>query len=414
MVKLSALICALFIYIPVFTLTFSESFKSLIRSPHIKTLQGEIISNPVKSDYKGGTYKAVFLCKDVSNGTEASRSSGKVTLYFPARFIESLYPGMVYTKSEQAENKIIEEGAYLTVNARYFQTRQDNSFLVESYQHHGYGDDFTGKLNYFRALCRLSFKRLMYSWGEAGGFLLALLTGSREYTSSEVQDGFVNSGLAHVIALSGMHLSLFGGLAAFFGKTLTSKKIAEGIQLGAVLFFVWFAGLSPSLFRALLCSLIMFGTTVFRIRRPSQLDILSICFLVHAVIFPEHVMEAAFMLSYFAMAGILLISPWISRLFSRRFFPYAARNFSSSCGAQAATSPVSVFLFGKIMPGGIISGLFVTPCVMIFLYAGIGAVILCIVLPFLSPAFDCIMNLLYKLIKNLVFFFSMIPVIKIK
>ena len=72
----------------------------------------------------------------------------------------------------------------------------------------------------FRALCRLYFKRMMFAWGSAGGLLLALLCGARDFTESETADAFRMAGLSHILALSGMHLSLFYGLAAFAGKKL--------------------------------------------------------------------------------------------------------------------------------------------------------------------------------------------------
>ena len=49
----------------------------------------------------------------------------------------------------------------------------------------------------------------MYMWGSAGGLLLALLSASKEYTSSAFSDAFRLAGLSHILALSGMHVSIF-------------------------------------------------------------------------------------------------------------------------------------------------------------------------------------------------------------
>ena len=83
-----------------------------------------------------------------------------------------------------------------------------------------------GKIQKSRAFCRLEFKRMMFSWGKAGGFLLALLSGSKEYLDIDLVENFKKSGLSHILALSGMHLSLLSGIAAFIGKKIGIKKIS--------------------------------------------------------------------------------------------------------------------------------------------------------------------------------------------
>ncbi len=412
MVRIAAIICAFIIYIPFFGLTSDSGLKCLVETSKINSISGKIISNPVKSSFKDGTYKALFLCNIVNSNSQTSESTGIISVYIPCAIVEKHYPGKLYTSvNEGAGHKavLIENGSNLICNGRFFKNKNDQVFFAQQVDFLGFDNTLWGSVQKIRGLCRLQFKRLMYGWGNAGGFLLALLSGSREYTEKTVSDGFINSGLAHIIALSGMHLSLFGGIALLFGQKITTRRLASGIQLGAVLFFVWFAGGSPSLIRALICSLVMFIVNLFRMAKPEQLDILCFSFLVQAFFFPAHLFESAFLLSYFALAGILIITPHVKNFFSRRLFPYITNNFCTGLGAQIMTLPVSAVMFSRIIPAGIIASVVISPLVTVFIYCGLSFILMNLMLPFLNPLFNGIINLIYEIIKVMVSFFAGFP-----
>ena len=140
--------------------------------------------------------------------------------------------------------------------------------------------------------------------------------------------------------------------------------------------------------------------------RPDALSLLCFCFIIHTVIFPNHIFDAAFMLSYSSLGGIIILSQFIRKIIPV-FVPYKMRlSLSDSSAAQISTAPISLKLFGKIAPIGIIASLFVSPLVTLFLYIGLFGIIICLFLPFLSVPISAIMNVLYLLIRKLVLFFS--------
>lgn len=409
---LSGILCAFIFYSGIASVKSRNPFKSLISEDEICAVEGFISSNPVKATGLSGSYRACFETSRVFSSTGFfSDSSGEIEVCIPKTLVESLYPGKIYTSWKKSGNDsgiLFENGVRLKlylIPSKY----GDGIFSVTKAEFLGWNSEIA----HFRGLCRLLFKRLMFSWGKAGGFLLALLSGSREYTEATVSTSFRDSGLSHIIALSGMHLSLFGGIAFFLGKKATCRNIADGIQLWAVLFFVWFAGLSPSLFRALLSSVILYLNSLLRMRRPEGISVLSASFLLHSVIFPEHLQEAAFMLSYLSLSGIMILSGAIKKLISPRIIPYVRSSLSESASAQIFTSPVSILIFGKLMPIGIAASIFISPLVMLFLYLGLFGIVLCLILPFLSNPFNGIMNGIYELIKIMVCFFARFPSIKV-
>lgn len=412
----AAFVCAILFYGNFIKLKDKNSFKSLLPLNHIFKIEGKLVSNPVKSSSGKNTYSADLLVNNVKskNGAESS-SKGNVKLLLTAEMAEKYYPGKIYTAIKQKESEpfIFETGNNFVFTGKMLEGEL-LFFKVESAIALGFSNDFLGKIQKFRALCRLQFKRLMYGWGNAGGLLLALLSGSREYTEHLTVEGFKNAGLSHILALSGMHLSLFGGIAFLFGSAVTRRSIADFLQLSAVIFFVWFAGLSPSLFRAMVSSFIVFLNSFLRMKRFKGLTVLSATFLIHLVIFPEHLKSPAFMLSYGALAGIMSIGQVIKFFLGKRLFPKISSAISDSAGAQVFTAPITLSLFGKLMPIGILSSVIVSPIVIFFLYTGLVATMLCLFMPFLSSGFNVIMNFIYSILKETVLFFSGFPQISIQ
>lgn len=457
----SASILCVLLYSKILPVKDRNPFSSPVAKEEIVRLSGKVASNPVKSSFFGGTYKITLSVFEAKSENASGNASGNAVVFIPSKIVESLYPGKLYTSAKNSDFPLIENGILVSCDVKYQNKKNiKNAFLAtdvkedknvkktlssgkkkagskqkentvrlcflnasgngvlneseesgkEMFRCAQYNENKLAKLKSrvikFRSLCRLQFKRLMYAWGNAGGLLLALVSGSREYTETEVGTAFKNAGLSHILALSGMHLSLFGGIALFFGKKISTRKIAAGIQLCAVIFFVWFAGISPSLFRAFLSALIIFSASLLKISAPEGLSILSLTFLIHIMIFPEHIFDAGFMLSYSSLAGIILFSKPIKKII-HPLVPYKIRSsLGDSASAQITTAPVALSLFGKIMPVGIFASVVVSPLVVLFLYFGLFGIVLCLFLPFLSGPFSDIMNKIYYIIKLLVLFFS--------
>ena len=385
----------------------SDSFQSLFAPRDLTVLEGIICENPVKSKKYGGTYRTFLQVHRAQKGEAASSAWGKALVYIPQAFAEAYFPGKVYTKARGENGLLAENGAVV----RFEVQAKGEGFLVTSCRSLGWQKGLRGKIARLRSLCRLQFRRIMYAWDQAGGLLLALLSGAREYTEERVSQAFSRAGLAHILALSGMHLSLFSSLSRVLGQRTFGQKFARILQLFSALFFVWFAGISPSLFRALLCSLIITISAFSRRPQPRLLTVLSASFIIHAFIFPSHLATAAFKLSYGSLAGIIVLSSLVRHLYIRFLYPAIASAFSASTGAQLMTAPVNLSLFGTLSPVGVVASVIVSPFVTLFLYAGLAGIILCLCMPFLSPLIRGIMLLLYGIIRETVLFFARCPAV---
>lgn len=387
-----------------FSLKNVSSFSCLIENHKIYSAQGLVASNPVITS-SGKYYKCDFIPSFVKSKKELSTfsSDGKITLLFPKEIIETHYPGKLY--STIGESIFVEEGSILNVQIEQLNKKTDESFFIVK------NAEFLGWKNFLskiRGFFRLQFKRLMYMWGNAGGLLLALLSSSKEYTSFEFSNAFRLAGLSHILALSGMHVSIFSTLTEKSFFKILGKNKTNFLSLIIVLLFVWFAGIAPSLTRAMISTIIIFIAAKLNLKL-KIIDVLCLSFLIQLSIYPQDSSSISFILSYLALFGILTVGTYIKPFLTNFLGTTLSSSLSSSIGAVLVTIPVCAVIWGYITPIGIISTIFISPLVTFFLIFGLISVIICLIFPFFTYPLGTILQIVYYLIDNVATLFAKVP-----
>lgn len=423
-VELTALCVVILLYTGLLPVYNRNPFSCILNEQSITSISGTVVSSPVKTS-SGKSYSVLLAVTEASSNKTRAACSGNVTLYLPAADVEALYPGKLYSSAKSGEKKLlIEEGANLSVEVDFSGFIDGDAlsllagnlnrpaFSVKRITQCMWSDGLRGSLSYLRAYLRLQLKRLLAAWGAAGGLLLALLCGSREYTESAVSESFKNAGLSHILALSGMHLSLFAGLSEKSAGKLAGKRFSPYLSLSSAFLFVWFAGFSPSLRRALICMCISCCASIFSFRT-TPFKTLSLAFIIQLVATPQDVGNLAFMLSYLALCGVYagnyLLSPYFSRIVPVR----VSSALAASLGAQIATFPVSAVAFGTVVPAAVIASAVVSPIASVFVTSGIVAIAFALSMPFLLQPVGCIINMLYNVLSSAVRFFAGFPRMRI-
>lgn len=408
-VILAAVFSALMLYSGTVKAKGREEFSSLLQKDRIVSISGILSSDAVKKG-RSDVYKVRLLPETSCDNTgNISTCRGNVEAYIPAYMAEAFMPGKLYTSDSKQVNFVFESGETIKLYGKFgrngiFYADRGNRIELEN----KHCKIFSAILR-FRSVCRMNFRRIMYSWSDAGGLFLALLSGIREYAEEDLCDAFRKSGLSHILALSGMHLSLFSSLISSAAGRFCSRKITAVLQIAAGITFVWFAGISPSLFRALLCSLICSFCSLTGLISIKMIKILALAFLIHISIRPQDIFETAFMLSYGALAGILLFGEFTTAIVSRKLPFFLSNAIGTSSGAQSFTAPVSMIKTGCFAPSGIIATVAVSPLISTYIYFGIILLIVCFVFPDFVPAAAFLMKILYTVIKRTVLIFSLIP-----
>jgi len=218
---------------------------------------------------------------------------------------------------------------------------------------------------------------------DEGAVLKAFVTGDSSDVSKNIEESFSNSGLSHILAVSGLHVSVFISLVVSLLRLFNISKRKEMIfSVIAAFFFVFFTGASVSALRAgILAVIALVAKLIYR--KSDSLTTLSLAAAMLSAFDPLVVYSASFMLSFSATAGILLfyntISDFFSKLYKRldgkSFIFKVSRNvcdsFAVGLSAQIFTTPLLVYLFSGFSAMSIISTMFVTPFLPFLLAGGI-------------------------------------------
>jgi competence protein ComEC len=210
---------------------------------------------------------------------------------------------------------------------------------------------------------------------DESGLAAALLLGNRENLDGDLARSYRDAGLSHILALSGMHLAFLSALLAFFLKRPLGKKASVLAGLCFIIVYVFVVGPQPSLLRAAL----MYGMGAFVILAGLPgITFIFLCaaFLVQTTIDPQSGFSASFMLSYAALAGILLLGEKTAFLLQGRVPRTLAQALSASAGAFVATAPLVIALFGVLRPVGIAAGLAAVPLTSLFMALSLAALVL--------------------------------------
>ena len=390
----------------------------------IAELTGEAV--PAGSDY----YRIPVKLIACSTGrSEQFSASGSVQLFVPAALVRGTYSGGITRigEAEQSEKTIpLLRGT--AAFADYLQNPQECRFYVCGMKLAVQGKfgktgtvfyarpvqpvflGWNSPLSRLRAFFRFAFMRMLYGWGEAGGLLLALLAADKAFLPAECIAAFRNAGLAHILALSGMHLSLIGTAALQGGRIFGHKSRAAWFSIAAVFLFVWFAGSAPSLNRALGMVCIAAAGRALGLK-PPPLSVLCAMLTVHIAIVGAEAITLGFMLSYGACAGIIIFGDACARLIAGKIPPALAGSISASVGAQLFTAPIVISAIGNIAAAGVIASCVVSPLVSVFLIAGLICIPLALIFPFSSPLLGYGLNAAYRIIFTAADFFARLPVI---
>ena len=193
------------------------------------------------------------------------------------------------------------------------------------------------------------------------GFVLALLTGERNELSYGEKNNLSLSGISHVVAVSGMHVSLLVGLVLLFARRY--RRLAAVLCMVVMLFFAVMLGFTPSVTRAVIMNSVFLLAPILR-RENDPLTSLSFALWLILLFQPWAIANVSLQLSFGAMVGLFLLTPYFYRgimgIFREeklrkgnhklllRAVQWIAAVLSSSIAALVTTTPFVAYYFGAV------------------------------------------------------------------
>ena len=162
----------------------------------------------------------------------------------------------------------------------------------------------------------------------------AMLLGDRNVVPKDMIELFDRTGTSHLLAASGLHLSIVVSLLA----VVTSKKWP--ILLVALLYVVLTGGKVGMVRSAIMLTLSFAKLPLSKWQR------LLIALIAILIIWPYSVWSVSLWLSFVSTAAVLLVSPLLRRI--RGWYSYPVRIAITSTGCQIAALPIVFYTFGRV------------------------------------------------------------------
>lgn len=211
------------------------------------------------------------------------------------------------------------------------------------------------------------------------GFVRALLLGDSSLLSYEQDTAFKLSGIRHVIAVSGLHVSILFSLVYL----LSGKRRFTTALFGIPVLFVFaaVAGFTPSVVRACIMQGLMILALLFK-QEYDPPTALSFAVLTMLCVNPMTITSVSFQLSAGCLVGIFLFYQRINRFLLKRvgaekgmswkmrLLRWLCGSVSVTLSAMIATTPLSAWYFGTVSLAGIFTNL-LTLWVISFIFYGI-------------------------------------------
>lgn len=181
-------------------------------------------------------------------------------------------------------------------------------------------------------------------------FLSALILGYKGGISKYWKNVFSKTGTSHIIAISGLHISIISAMMLFALLWIgISRKKAFWIISASLIFYIILIGCSASAVRAgIMGFLVLFAACSGRLSSPRNLLALAAAAMLAANPFLLRY-DAGFQLSFLSVAGILYLWPIFERWTEKFPNPFKIKSaFNLSLSAQIATAPLAAYYFKSL------------------------------------------------------------------
>jgi competence protein ComEC len=237
--------------------------------------------------------------------------------------------------------------------------------------------------------------------------LRGLLLADRGEIKYETKTQFINAGVVHVLAVSGLHvgyiilifLFLFGRFNIYLRSILT---------ITGLIFFMVLTGVPASVFRATVMSIVLIIAFLSN-RSTNLINSISIAALIILVINPNEIYNPGFQLSFAAVLAIGILLPYMNKIIENwnvknKFLKYLLLFCAVSLSAQIGTLPFTLLYFNKFSIIALLANFLVIPSIGFIIAASIVTLFFSSIIPFIAVYFAAANDLFTRLVLYIIKF----------
>lgn len=200
---------------------------------------------------------------------------------------------------------------------------------------------------------------------EDAGVFLAVFLGESKLMSEELRELYQKSGIAHILAVSGLHVSFFVlGLYQLLRKTSGSFLLAGIGGTAAAVLYAYLIGNPVSALRAVIMVICQMGAGILG-RKYDLLSAASLAAVLLLAAYPHQLYQCGFLFSFLAVYGIGLVLPWLQKWMKKSL------GAGIVCGAAIpmVLLPVQAYFYYTWNVGGILLNLAALPMAVYLLFS---------------------------------------------
>jgi len=352
---------------------FRAAYEPLLQDEMKIILQGQL----EEKEYKNNTYlyylKNCYLKLEPSMVPQNSNTAGDVII--PCNQVIAELEKDV---SSIGKILVLEGSVYVFRQARNEGNFDEKSFYqsqkidfklknVTLKKQYGEADEFRETL--YQLKQRLKYVYNVCMTPETGGVITMMALGDKSLMDAEIKELYQKVGISHVLAISGLHISVIGMSLYKLLRKLFGSFVTSGVLAGGFMFIYGsMTGFRPSSTRAIVMFFMMLIAQMIG-RTYDSLSALSLSAVFLLWENPFLLSYAGFLFSYMAVLGVVLVGNVVTKVFKEKHKIRDA--VYASFSIQLLTVPLTAYFYFEVPVYGMLVNFLVLPLMSMLLFFGL-------------------------------------------
>lgn len=381
------------------------------------TTEEQIYIGTIISDAEEGEYKSSYTIKIESIDGDTRYRGIKLILYISNNYNQKLEYG----------NKIKFSGTYTAPEIQRNYKGFDYSKYLKTLKIYGMVSCSKNKIDILKKQNVNSIKLItheistriennikkIYEEKEAN-LLIGILLGNNGGIDEEIKEDFRNSGIYHILAVSGAHMSyVILGITFVLEKVDISKRKKNILKILGIIFFMLITNSSISVIRAGIMAGITIVAEIFY-RKKDMINTVATSMLIILIYNPYSINSISFQLSYGGVIGILILNNFYIKLLSKtKISQKISKVISVILSAQTMIIPIMIINYHTISLTFLFANILVTYIIGIIIILGFICAFLSLISLEIAEFISIFLSVLLKILIYIAKFFGDIPLSKI-
>lgn len=325
----------------IFSLLMALSFTTQLKAYNKATLENHYLTvdAKVKEVYKKDDFSKLVLTNVSVNGAIKTKTDYNMNIYVTGGSYDVgdliSFSGYIYDYKDTHRNSF--SGSFLTEKIKFYAMVDSESISKKGVERNA----FESVNCFIRDTLKQGMEEKEYQ------IAYSLLLGNSEVIDDEIISSFRNTGVAHIFAVSGLHIGFLAmALTFLFSKLKLNRVLSAILTISILSFYSGVCGFTPSSIRAVIMSSVLILSGIGG-KKYDILSSLALAFCLILLYCPFELFTVGFQLSFCAVIGIALFCDKLVRLL--KFMPSKlATPLATSLSAQIFTLPILLIYFEKV------------------------------------------------------------------